>query len=312
MALRTTGIEQRKGERLFVKEWMRGERSSRGGDGLGPVYNDTSCVACHSLGAPGGAGPDSKNVMLITAARNGCGPVKPLDTIHPGFKGSRSVVLHRYGTDPEYESWRRSFFDSERGKGPKRGDDLIRARIRELQELTTPGRRLREQSPRTTSMSGFSFVIVERNTPALFGTGRIDEIPSDVLVAEAARQPEEVRGRISRTREGRIGRFGWKAQVPSLHEFVRAACANELGLEVPGHSQAVSPLAPKEKGVGLDLTEPDCDALVAYVRALPAPYVVNPSGPQGTEDMRGSPPLLCDRVRVVPHAGAGRGFRDLQ
>ena len=36
-------------------------------DGLGPVYNDTSCVACHNLGAPGGAGPDNKSVDILTA-----------------------------------------------------------------------------------------------------------------------------------------------------------------------------------------------------------------------------------------------------
>jgi hypothetical protein len=115
-----------------------------------------------------------------------------------------------------------------------------------------------------------------------------------VLVAVAARQPADVRGRIGRTREGRIGRFGWKAQLPSLHEFVRGACANELGLEVPGHSQATSPLAPSRKAKGLDLTESDCDALVAYIRALPAPVVVDPSGPQGTQDMRAGRRLFAD------------------
>ncbi len=41
--------------------------SSPGGDGLGPVYNDTSCVACHGQGAPGGGtGPGNKNVVLVT------------------------------------------------------------------------------------------------------------------------------------------------------------------------------------------------------------------------------------------------------
>ena len=34
------------------------------------------------------------------------------------------------------------------------------------------------------------------------------------------------------------------------------------------------------------MTEAECDALVAYVRALPAPVVVDPYGPQGTRDMR--------------------------
>ena len=58
------------GRALFFREWLPGDARSHGGDGLGPVYNDTSCVACHNAGAPGGAGPASKNVDLLTAAPN--------------------------------------------------------------------------------------------------------------------------------------------------------------------------------------------------------------------------------------------------
>jgi hypothetical protein len=122
-----------------------------------------------------------------------------------------------------------------------------------------------------------------------------------VLVAMAESQPAGIRGRISRTPEGGIGRFGWKAQVASLHEFVRAACANELGLEVPGHAQATSPLAPKQKAKGLDLTEPECDALVAYIRALPAPGALDPSGPQGNQDMREGRRLFAEVGCVSCH-----------
>ena len=145
-----------------------------------------------------------------------------------------------------------------------------------------PLARAREQALRIQPPPGFTLSLSERNTPALFGLGQIDAIPSEVLEANAASQPREIRGRLNRSPEGRVGRFGWKAQIASLHEFVRAACASELGLEVPGHSQAASPLHPGEKAKGLDLTEEDCDALVAYLRALPAPVAVDPDGPQGS------------------------------
>ncbi len=120
-------------------------------------------------------------------------------------------------------------------------------------------------------------------------------------MAVAAGQPADVKGRVGRTKEGRIGRFGWKAQLPSLHEFVRGACANELGLEVPGHSQAASPLTPSDRAKGLDLTEADCDALVSYVRALPAPVVVDPAGPFGTEDMRAGRRLFTELECTLCH-----------
>lgn len=46
----------------------------------------------------------------------------------------------------------------------------------------------------------------------------------------------------------------------------------ELGLEVPAHHQAKVPLDfDSKKTVGLDLTQSECDALSAYVAALPPP-----------------------------------------
>ena len=137
---------------LFAKEWVPNDPMSHGGDGLGPVYNETSCVACHGLGAPGGAGPESKNVVLVTATPNGCGPTTGLDQIHPGFRSARSAVLHRFWTDPEYASWRRRFYESgatTAATAPETpSEDPIDGRIRALKEQTAPDRRLRDRSIR--------------------------------------------------------------------------------------------------------------------------------------------------------------------
>ena len=80
---------------------------------------------------------------------------------------------------------------------------------------------------------------------------------------------------MSRLPDGRLGRFGWKGQTAALHDFVLAACSNELGLEVPGHHQAS--LAPDrgdpESRPKLDLDEEQCDLLIQYVRELPPPVL---------------------------------------
>jgi len=55
------------GAEIFAREWIPGDKRSHGGDGLGPVFNDSSCVACHNQGGTGGAGPASKNVDIVTA-----------------------------------------------------------------------------------------------------------------------------------------------------------------------------------------------------------------------------------------------------
>lgn len=294
---------QERGAFLFAKEWTTDDALSRdsGGDGLGPVYNETSCVACHGLGAPGGAGPENKNVVIVSAVtRRGQEAQKQLDEIHPGFHGTRSTVLHRFGADPSYSNWRRQFFVARPAPGMNvvtnnsTNSMDIATHIRSLAEQTRPGRRLQERSSRWQPTPEITLTVSERNSPALFGAGQIDAIPSTVLIDQAKWQPAEVRGRVSRDLRGRIGRFGWKAQISSLHEFVRGACASELGLEVTGHSQTPSPLSPKEKATGLDLLEPECDALVAYVRSLPAPVVVDPTGPHGTPDMSAGRRLFAE------------------
>src|SRR5262249_19799717 len=128
-----------------------------------------------------------------------------------------------------------------------------------------------------------------RNTPALFGAGLIDAIPDSVLeAAERRRYPvfPAIGGRLSRLSDGRIGRFGWKAQTASLRDFVLTACSVELGLEVPEHHQSDDPSEARQHpakktaaAAPLDLIADECDALVAYVASLPQPVATNPRSP---------------------------------
>jgi CxxC motif-containing protein (DUF1111 family) len=82
--------------------------------------------------------------------------------------------------------------------------------------------------------------------------------------------------------DGRIGKFGWKAQFATLEDFVAAACANEIGLGTDRMAQA-QPLAtacraPAEVGPDLDKTQ--FRSLVAFVTTLPRPIEVSPSDSQ--------------------------------
>ncbi|HWE36099.1 MAG TPA: di-heme oxidoredictase family protein [Isosphaeraceae bacterium] len=240
------------GRELFLRDWTPRDSRSRAGDGLGPVYNERSCVACHGQGAPGGAGPIEKNVDLITASWTHRDAMAKL---HPGLVSARSVVLHRFGTGPDYDAWRLGLL------GPaEAGNDLS--------DLAT-----------TKRHEDITLFRTQRNAPALFGLGRIDAVPDAVLEEAAARELPtfpEVHGRVCRLPGGGLGRFGWKAQVGTLDDFVRSACAGELGLEVPGHSQGTDPRGDDAPPTGLDLSQGDCDALAAYIRSLPAPVALAP------------------------------------
>src|SRR5947199_335690 len=78
------------GRELFQRQWLPNDPRSRGGDGLGPLYNATSCVACHNEGGPGGAGSAHRNVEIVTLhptiTITPSDPSSPrnLDEFHPG------------------------------------------------------------------------------------------------------------------------------------------------------------------------------------------------------------------------------------
>lgn len=244
LATQPVTAEPADGRELFVREWQPHDPRSHGGDGLGPVFNESSCVACHNQGGMGGGGAKAKNVMIIT----------PLDGGTPNGRGPQqagpSFVLHHFGTDGEYAGWRAQHL-------PFGQFELPDARSGIHAQARVPRR-----SP------------TQRQTPALFGAGLIDALPNDVLRALAAvRHPEfpEVSGRVAETASGSAGRFGWKGQMARLDEFVITACAVELGLQVPGKPQPTPPHRAQYTAPGLDMNQAECDALVRFVQELPRP-----------------------------------------
>jgi CxxC motif-containing protein (DUF1111 family) len=238
------------GKELFEKIWQSGKPSPFGGDGLGPLYNEDSCVACHHQGGTGGGGPNERNVLLLTAVVGSAESVKgaklfqgEIEDLHPGFRNRASIVLHRHATDAAVE-----------------------ARLEKIGKFTAVQTREEIKLLRTGS----------RNTPALFGAGLIDAITAKTLhEAEKRSFPTfpEIKGRVSVLPDGRLGRFGWKAQIASLDDFVRAACSNELGLEVPGQHQASIATTNEFNSfhVDLDMDEEQLSLLTSFVGRLSPP-----------------------------------------
>jgi CxxC motif-containing protein (DUF1111 family) len=241
----------RAGEVLFKHDWKPNDSLSPGGDGLGPVYNDQSCVACHNQGGPGGAGGLQHNVTTFTVRAAG--------------KPARQGVVHAFGIkqaetlqdiDPSFPAISKPTLDQ-----------VVRIQGRKNQCLPFP--------------SGVH--LSQRNTPALFGVKLIDEIPERDILAGAKSQRLKAGlassddeslpvGRALHLADGRVGRFGWKAQMASLSDFVQAACANELGLSNPGQAQP-TPIyqGTSTRSPGLDLTAEQCDQLTAFCASLPRP-----------------------------------------
>jgi len=241
------------GEVLFKHEWKPRDPLSASGDGLGPVFNATSCVACHNQGGIGGAGGLTHNVTTFT--------VRPIN----GVGKAREGVVHARST--------------------KYQETLAQVHF-SLPEIAQPPLAMLVDLPSRQNVERLMFPqgvhISQRNTPALFGAKLIDEIPERAIIANERREqlkwgmsPAEGErapvGRAPRLAGGRIGRFGWKAQTASLSDFVQAACANELGLGNPGQAQPRPLSRPDYQAPGLDLTLDQCNQLTAYVASLPRP-----------------------------------------
>ena len=82
---------------------------------------------------------------------------------------------------------------------------------------------------------------MHRRTTPLFGLGLVDATPDADFIALAAAQAargDGVAGRVNMTDNIRagmktVGKFGWKAQVPTLFQFSGDAFVNEMGITTP-------------------------------------------------------------------------------
>src|SRR5262245_53834464 len=243
------------GEVLFKHEFTKKDSLCPEGDGIGPVFNATSCVACHNMGGAGGAGGLKHNVTTFTVRQPGQNP--------------REGVIHA--------SCLRNFkLETLKDVHP----DFPHTSTRTLEQLV----QLAGRSNNHCIPFPRGFHVSQRNTPALWGSKLIDEIPERVILAEAKRQrvkwgmapsdDESVPvGRALKLANGKVGRFGWKAQMGSLSDFVQAACANELGLSNPGQAQPVARYAKGQpyRSSGYDLSQQQCDQLTAFCASLPRP-----------------------------------------
>jgi CxxC motif-containing protein (DUF1111 family) len=91
-----------------------------------------------------------------------------------------------------------------------------------------------------------------RSSPPLFGMGLVDAIPEAVMRANedpsGTRHPG-IHGHANRTIDGRLGRFGRKADTAALFDFIVGAYHEEMGI--------TSPLEPVKKTVGGKPVPPD-------------------------------------------------------
>lgn len=245
------------GRELFNHEWQVDDPLSNGGDGLGPVFNDKSCVACHFQGGVGGAGGAKNNVTSFQVLPN-C-----------NNRDLQSGVIHASATTEDLQETLKT----------------VRKRYPAVPNST------RVVGGCTVTVKGFDPLLVEQiNTPALYGVGLIDQISSRSIKsgrrsrelgrvkAEFALDFDQTRaGKVRTHGMGSVGKFGWRGQFASLEDFVATACAVELGLTNSKRAQDMPQEHRPDDEAEYDMTSQQLHALVTFCRELPRPKQVLPT-----------------------------------
>jgi CxxC motif-containing protein (DUF1111 family) len=197
-------------------------------EGLGPLFNENQCSACHTVPASGGT---------------------------TGFE--RVVKATRY-------------------RGPGACDALIGEGGENVRSQATPllkARGVEKEVIPTGATEVGRFI-----PPFLFGLGLVEAVPDEVILGDA--DPDDadgdgISGRAGRAPDGRLARFGRKAESATIRDFVETALRLEMGLtSQPTHVERVNgrPLPP-----GTDPSpEPEVAArtvelMAAFVRFLALP-----------------------------------------
>jgi CxxC motif-containing protein (DUF1111 family) len=126
-------------------------------------------------------------------------------------------------------------------------------------------------------------VTARRSAFTLRGSSLIDTILDVEILANQATEPAAVRGKANVSPDGRLGRFGWKAQTATLVEFISQAMRDEMGV--------TNPLSPHDNvdGCGANQVAPEADgteltSLVAFLNTIdpPTPTAACLSSPGAT------------------------------
>lgn len=263
------------GNALFRKNWVSSPSSTQASDGLGPLFNARACQNCHIKDGRGHPpeGSDDSTSMLFRLART---PVTEDERARLADK--RQLIL----PDPTYGAQ----FQELAVPGLK-GEGRVAIHYTEVPVAFADGTAASLRRPAYTAETlahgplDAATTLSPRIAPPMIGLGLVEQIhPADILgaVDPDDRDRDGISGRASivhdpRTNAAMLGRFGWKASVPTIRQQSAEAFAIDMGLSTPD--------VPLHWGDCTD-KEPDCLAL--------------PSGVQKRLGAEEAPPPVLDLV----------------
>lgn len=261
------------GNSIFNRGWVTAPASTAQIDGLGPLFNATNCSACHfkdGRGRPPRDDTEPFTSLLLrlsvpgTDAQGG-----PLGDEHYGNQLQDNGIL---GVLPEARP---------RVRYSERPGTFVDGEPYSLRDPSYTFEQL-AYGPLAANI-----MVSPRVAPAVFGLGLLEAIPQTTL--EALADPDDsngdgISGRINhvwdvRTKALAVGRFGWKANQPSIAQQTTAAFQGDIGIsssDFPVEScTAVQPECSAAKtgadALGVELSETFLASVVSYMHTLAVP-----------------------------------------
>ena len=257
------------GHSFFNENWVVAPASTAGRDGLGPLFNTRSCSACHFQ--DGRSRPPELNDPMVTMlmrlsvpGNSAHGEPKPDPTYGGQIQGqavpnvpreadvyvSYEEVPGRFADGASFSLRKPIYSVTNLGYGPLAKDVMMSPRV----------------------------------APAMIGLGLLEIVPEKTLQALADQQKREGNGVAGRmnyvwdeaTGKTGAGRYGWKAEQPTVRDQTAGAFVGDMGLTSSlmsdeNHTAREEICAKQPSGGHPEVSDKILNDVVLYSRTLAVP-----------------------------------------
>lgn len=289
------------GNSFFNQNWVTPPSATTARDGLGPLFNARSCSACHfkdGRGRPPEPGEDLVS-MLFRLSVPGTGPRGgPKDDPVYGGQLSGSAVLGARAEGRGVVEW-----TEVTGTFPD-GTPY---------SLASPSYRIEDPAYGDPDAA---LLISPRVAPAMVGMGLLEAVPEADILSRADpgdADGDGISGRANlvwdaRAGAARLGRFGWKANQPTVEQQVAGAFVGDIGVTsglfpVENHTSAQG-LDSLPAGGSPEIDDDDLADVVLYSRTLAVPARRNWESPEVRAGSGHFDKAGCADCHVREHATA--------
>lgn len=276
------------GKSFFNVPWVEAPSATTARDGLGPLFNANTCIHCHPNNALGSVynkkGDVSRSMVVrLSMASNNSKEEKAIQKKlgfipHPVY--GAQVSINGLGDVP-YEGKLTITYTHKKIQYPDGTTIILRKPNNKLTHLNY-------------GKLGENVSVSVRKAPPLVGLGLLEEISSEDILQNADENDANQDGISGRANlvysvehnDYRLGRYTYKASVPTIKHQIAAALHNDMGLTTTlferqncSSSQAACNESPKARDA-IDVPDMRLDAMTFYLTHLKVP-VSNIKVPEG-------------------------------